>query len=102
MAGIPATVQRDGYGLAVGGIRLPLVEVPIAHNSAIQKRPDAFARLVGRHEPFSDERVRALYADKDDDLARVEQAARAAEKVSVVLPRDVGPLIEEAAAAWPL
>jgi hypothetical protein len=55
--GQPPAVARDADGIAQGGIRLPPVEVPVAHNSAIQKSPDVFARLLGSHEAFSAERL---------------------------------------------
>jgi hypothetical protein len=101
-AGQPPAVVRDADGIAQGGIRLPPVEVPVAHNSAIQKSPDVFARLLGTHEPFSTERVHDLYPTREDYLARVEVAARAAEAASVVCPRDVGPMVDEAREMWPL
>jgi Alpha/beta hydrolase domain len=100
-AGEPAAVVRDGDGIARGGIRLPAVEVPVAHNSAIQKSPDVFARLVGAHEPFSAERLRELYPTREDYLTRVDAAARADEDASVVLPRDVEGMVAEARAAYP-
>ncbi|MGP0030945.1 MAG: alpha/beta hydrolase domain-containing protein [Acidimicrobiales bacterium] len=100
--GDPPEIVRDANGIARGGIRLPQIEVPLAHNSAIQKRPDVFARLVGFHESFPVEKVRRLYGSRDGYLARFEEATRAAEAASVLLPRDVDPLVAEAAATIPL
>ena len=99
--GDPPAIVRDDDGIARGGIRLPSVEVPLAHNSAIQQTPDVFARLMGFHEAFPDEKVRRLYGSRDAYLARYEEALRAAEAASVVLPRDVDPLVAEAAATFP-
>jgi hypothetical protein len=101
-AGEPPAIVRDEHDIARGGIRLPQVEVPLGHNSAIQQAPDIFARLVGYHERFPDESVRALYGSREEFLARFEDATRAAEAAGVVLPRDVGPLLAEAAQAFPL
>jgi Alpha/beta hydrolase domain len=98
----PAVIARDDNDIARGGIRLPLVEVPLGHNSAIQQAPDVFARLVGYAEPFSDEKVRALYGSREAYLARYDDATRAAAAAGVILPRDIGPLLAEAAAACPL
>ena len=67
--------MRDGNGIAQGGIRLPVVEVPIAHNSALQQSPDVFSRLVGYHEPFPSERVRELYGSRAGYVERYEEAA---------------------------
>jgi len=100
--GDPPRVDRDDDGIARGGIRLPQVEVPLAHDSAIQQHPDVFSRLVGFHEPFGAEKVRARYESRAGFLARYEAAAREAEEAGVVLPRDVGPLVADARAACPL
>jgi Alpha/beta hydrolase domain len=100
--GEPAHIERDEHGIARGGIRLPQVEVPLAHNSALQQAPDIFARLVGYHESFPVEKVRELYGDRDAYLARYEEATRAAAAASVILPRDVDPLLTEAEATFPL
>ena len=100
--GEPAEIVRDEHGIARGGIRLPQVEVPLGHNSAIQQAPDIFARLVGYHESFPVEKVRDLYGDPAAYLARYKEATHAAEAASVVLPRDVDPLLAEAEAILPL
>jgi hypothetical protein len=100
--GDPPEIVRDQHGIALGGIRLPQVEVPLAHNSAIQRTPDVFARLVGSHEAFSVETMRQLYGDRDDYLARYEEAAEEAAAASVILARDIEPLITEAATKVPL
>ncbi len=101
-AGDPPAIVRDADGIACGGIRLPDVAVPLAHNSAIQRTPDVFGRLMGSHEAFPLEKVRQRYGSRDDYLARYEGAVRAAEAASVILPRDVAPLLAEAAAESPL
>ena len=100
--GDPAQIVRDDNGIAQGGIRLPQVEVPLAHNSAIQRAPDIFARLVGSHEPFPVEKVRQLYGSRDGYLARYEDATGAAASAAVVLPRDVDDLLADAVARLPL
>ena len=100
--GQPPAVVRDADGLARGGIRLPPVEVPVAHNSAIQKSPDVFARLMGSHVPFSAERLDELYPTREEYLARFEEAVHAAEAASIILPREVAPLMEEARPTCPL
>jgi hypothetical protein len=101
-AGDPPEIVRDEYGIARGGIRLPQVEVPIAHNSAIRRAPDIFARLVGSHEPFSLDTLHALYGSRTTYLDLYREATRAAETATVILPRDVEPLIVEADADAPL
>ena len=82
-------------------MRLPQVDLPLAHNSAIQRTPDVFARLLGTYEAFPAEEVRRRYATREGYLARYEAAARAAVAAGVVPPRDVEPMLDEAAAAFP-
>ncbi len=101
-SGDPPEIVRDGNGIARGGIRLPVVEVPIAHNSALQQSPDGFSRLVGYHEPFPPEKVRALYGTRAAYVERYEAAARAAAGASVILPRDVDAVVREGTADVPL
>ena len=48
--------------------------------------------------PFPPATLRKLYRDHDSYVARFEEAARAAEKAGVLLPRDAEALIEEARA----
>jgi hypothetical protein len=100
--GEPPEIRRDDHGIACGGVRLPTVEVPVAHNSAIQQAPDVFSRLLGFHEPFPVEEVRALYGTRELYLELFEKATLAAEAASVILPRDVGPLMAEARSICPL
>lgn len=97
----PAEIVRDEHGIARGGIRLPQADVPVACNSAVPLANDIFSILYGSCIPFPAEKVRALYGDRATYLARFEDAARAAEKAGVLLPRDVEPLIDEAREAYP-
>ena len=100
--GVPPQIVRDADGMARGGVRLPQVDVPLAHNSAIQRTPDVFARLVGSHEAFSVEEISRRYGTRETYLTRFESAARDAVRAGVILPRDVEPLMVEAATALPL
>jgi hypothetical protein len=102
IGGDPATVARDADGLALGGVRLPQVEVPIAHNSAISQGSDVFSRLVGYHQAFTLEALRERYGTRAGYLARFEEAAQAAADAAVILPRDVDRLVAEATANIPL
>ncbi len=101
-SGDPPEIVRDDNGIAQGGIRLPAVEVPVAHNSALQQSPDVFSRLVGHHEAFPPQKVRELYGSRAEYLARYEAATMAAEAASVILPRDVAALMREGTTSAPL
>jgi hypothetical protein len=100
-AGSPPQIERDADGIAKDGLRLPQVDAPLAHNSAIRRTPDVFARLVGTYEAFPAEEVRRRYGTREGYLARYEEAARAAVASGVVLPRDVEAMLAEADAAFP-
>ena len=79
--GAPPQIVRDADGIAEGGIRLPQVAVPLAHNSALQRTPDIFARLVGSHDAFSVEKIRQRYGTRDAYLEQFEAAARGRSRV---------------------
>lgn len=92
---------RDEHGIAKGGIRLPQADVPLAQNSAIPLKDDVFAYLGGSSHPFSPEKIQALYGSKDTFLARFREAAARSVAAGVLMPRDVEPLVAEAAEGWP-
>ena len=99
--GDPPRVARDDNGIAQGGVRLPQVEVPLAHNDAIQQSPDVFSRLVGFHEALPVRRCHALRRPRH--LSRpLCQGDPAVETAAVILPRDVDPLLAEAVTTLPL
>jgi hypothetical protein len=100
-AGDPPEVVRDEHGIAKGGIRLPQADVPLAQNSAIPLTEDIFAYLGGSSHAFPREKVHALYGDKASFLAKFEAAAQRAVEAGVLMPRDVAPLVAEAAEGWP-
>lgn len=95
-AGEPSDVVRDEFGIAVGGIRLPQVDVPLSANSAVPLAPDIFSLLRGSSRPLAISTIDALYNDESSYVRRFTEAALAAEQSGVVLPRDVAAIIGEA------
>jgi hypothetical protein len=95
-SGEPPTVVRDEHGIATGGIRLPQADAPVARNSAIPLGKDIYSLLYGSSHPFDAAKLDALYDDEATYLVRFEEAARRAEMAGVLLPRDIGPGVEEA------
>jgi len=95
-AGSPPDVARDSQGIAKGGVRLPLADVPVATNSAIPLEPTRGLLLRGSSHQFSANELAKLYRDEADYIARFEHAALSAVKAGVMLPRDVGPAVEDA------
>jgi hypothetical protein len=92
----PITV-RDEHGNAVGGIRLPEVEVPVARYAPLGPR----GQIGGQTIPFTPEELRQLYPTREGYVAKVAAAAAAAEQAGVILPARVREYVE-AAKATPL
>jgi hypothetical protein len=101
-SGEPPLIERDSDGLALDGVRLPTVAVPVALNSAPPDAADVFGRLMGRHEPFPVDLVRARYGTRERYLAEFEASALEAEAAGVVLPRALPGLLDEAREICPL
>jgi hypothetical protein len=93
--GNPPAVARDDNGIAIGGIRLPQVVVPLAANSALPGN-NPMGMLGGSCEPFPPEKIRAMYGNLENYLSEFERAARAAEKSGVIVPSAVEALTAEA------
>jgi hypothetical protein len=111
------SIDRDAAGNAMGGIRLPAVEVPIAVHrgaelgSAYDPLADAcptaidpatvppvwFVVLGGVHLPFSEEELRVRYPSRDVCVAAVIRAADAAVSADSILPADRDRYVREAA-----
>ena len=95
-AGDPPQPVRDEHGIAVGGVRLPQADVPVAQNSAIPLGQDIYSMLWGSSHPFDRAKLEALYGDEETYVARFREAAERSVAAGVLLPRDVTPLVEEA------
>lgn len=91
-----ATVRRDGDGLALGGIRTPQVDVPVA---ALSGDPWGAASpiciLMGSTRAFSPDQLER-YASPDAYLAAYETAASKAIKAGFVLEEDRAALLADA------
>lgn len=95
--GTPPQIMRDSIGNAVGGVRLPEVEVPVARYSGRSGNPGLGA-LVGLTEPLPAEELQRRYPTHADYVMRVTAAAKAAEHAGVILPRHVSEYITAAEA----
>jgi hypothetical protein len=72
-AGPPAAIARDELGLALGGIRLADIEVPVALNTGSNGGP-SFCILFGTHIPFDEATLDALYPSHNDYVVEVFEA----------------------------
>ena len=98
VSGNPPAIERDEHGIAMGGVRLPEVEVPISSNSGYNGAAGLEA-LTGSTEPFSREKIKALYPNHQDYVAKVTAAAKSAREAGVILPRAERDYVERAKAA---
>ena len=98
VSGDPPAIDRDGHGIAIGGVRMPDVEVPISSNSGYNAGAGLEA-LVGSTRPFQPERLTALYPTHEDYVAKVSAAARAAREAGVILPEAESDYVQRAKAS---
>ena len=94
------TLARDEHGNAVGGIRWPHVAVPLGVHRA-EPPTDGRADLMGSTTAFGPEKVRRLYATREEYGKRFAAAVQRLVETGVVLPEDAGSVGDPlAVAAW--
>jgi len=86
------TMERDGFGNALGGLRLAPVEVPIA-------RAVAGCGLNGIYEPFDTATLNSLYPDRDSYLVPFRAAAEQNVADGYVLAADAAEMTANAEAS---
>ncbi|MCE9621475.1 MAG: hypothetical protein K8R99_03915 [Actinomycetia bacterium] len=87
-------ILRDADGIALGGIRTPPVDVPIATLSGAPATTESvICLLLGSTVPFTGERISQLYASSTDYMQRFEAAADAAIEAGFVLADDRAALL---------
>ena len=68
-------VKLDKYGNAIGGVRNPYVEYPIAawygRSRPLDENSAFFCMLAGYSQPFDNDRIRGLYPTREDYLNKV-------------------------------
>jgi Alpha/beta hydrolase domain len=90
---------RDGYGNALGGVRLPDEAVPTAASGPDNSGGGACTPWAGHSIPFSADLLRSLYPTHADYVNMVTRAATAAVDAGVMLPYDAQEAINAADAA---
>jgi hypothetical protein len=91
-------IMRDAYANALGGIRTPQVDVPIASFSGDGKG-SILCLLFGTTTPFDSATLHALYADHEAYVAAFAAATDRAAEAGFVLPPDAELMRAAAAAA---
>jgi hypothetical protein len=91
----------DPNGLALGGVRSPWVDVPLARTSGLGGEESIMAMIFGSGEPFDDATVRRLYpGGADDYLDRFAAALDTAIEAGFILPEDRSEILELAGATY--
>ncbi|MGH2836955.1 MAG: alpha/beta hydrolase domain-containing protein [Thermoleophilaceae bacterium] len=83
-------VVRDEHGLAVGGIRHPFIEVPVAHNAA------EGCPLWGTYKSWSSEKIKSLYPTHGEYVDQVKDWAGREVKLGWMIPADRDDAIRKA------
>ena len=81
-------VARDSYGNAIGGIRLPEMQVPTALNTGTNTGP-ALCFLDGTYIPFTPDMLSQLYPTHHDYVSQFAAAAIALYKQGFLLRTDM-------------
>jgi hypothetical protein len=91
-------LNRDAHGNALGGVRSPHVDVPVATLDSENGGP-SFCRLFGRTTPLTVGQINGLYTDKADFMTQWVNAINSSVANGFMRPADAPPL-EAAADAW--
>lgn len=99
-AGVRPVLDRNG--LALGGVRTPWVDVPIARTSGLGVEESPMSMLFGSGELFDSDTLRRLYpGGASEYLERFTAALDASIKYGFILPADRAEILELAAATYP-
>ena len=94
--------ESDEHGNALGGVRSPWMDAPIARMSGLNNAPrqgDGLCFLYGSMDMLSDDTLHALYPTHANYVAAVTAATEDAVNTGVLLPEDAGLVIAAAEAA---
>ncbi len=94
----PVVLNRDANGNALGGVRSPHVDAPVATLDSVNGGI-FFCRLFGRTTPLTPAQILVLYPTKADFLDQWSDAIGVNVAAGFLLPADVNEL-EAAANAW--
>ena len=97
VAGTPPVITRDGHGNALGGIRTPQVDVPIATLSGGGQTGSSFCFLFGTTTPFDSPTLASLYPKHSRYVSAVKKAKNAAVKAGFILKVDAAEIATAAA-----
>ncbi len=87
-AGPPVAIARDAHGNALGGIRTPQVDAPVATLSGLGQTGGAFCSLFGTTDAFDASTLATLYPSHEGYVAAVLASARRAVRAGFLLRAD--------------
>jgi hypothetical protein len=91
----PVVLVRDAHGNALGGVRTPQVDAPVATLTGINSG-SGFCTLFGSTTPLSTAQLTALYPTHADFVAKWKKALTSAVAKGFILPADKGELLAAA------
>ncbi len=81
-------LQRDEFGNAVGGVRTPYVDAPVAAFSGSGQTGTSFCFLFGTTDLFDDATLAMLYPTRDDYIKAIDTTTDSAVAKGFILPED--------------
>ena len=96
--GPPVTIVRDAHANALGGIRTPQVDVPIATLSGQGQTGSIFCILFGTTTPFDAATLASLYPSHDAYVSAFDEATKRARRAGFIVKPDAE-LMEHVAAS---
>jgi hypothetical protein len=94
--GPPNIIARDGFGNALGGIRLSQLTVPTATNTGVNSGP-SFCSLLGSFQPFGAATLAELYRNHGAYVSQVTHAAHDNLRDGFIVLEDEIATVQEAA-----
>jgi hypothetical protein len=93
----PTVLERDAVGNALGGVRSPIMDAPIARLDGINSG-GGFCQLFGSTTPLTDEQLQARYTSKQDYIDEFTASADALVVAGFLLAPDAAELVATATA----
>ena len=95
-----SSIQRDVYGNALGGIRLPPFDVPTATNTGVNGGPEgSYCYLNGSYQPFDDDLLKDLYRNHGAYVSKFNHSVNKNLNAGYILKEDAKEMRVDAAHA---
>jgi hypothetical protein len=99
--GRPPRIRRDAHGNAVGGIRLPELEAPVAEYRGLAVGT-GLPPLFGAARPFADDELKIMYPSRGLFAARWQTAVADLAASEAIRPEDAAALAKRMdSVRWP-